>query len=271
MSKRRVYFDNNIYADIIRQGVRVDLIKNILNRNKLILIISSLNLFEAASCWKSRNSEATSEGVKRFQLFKELLPCRFLSEVSEILLVEIGKVLKNQSFDIFYGGTEAENEINKLAGGIYGDTARIFIENKWNAKSVELQQRTKYFSQIRNLTIPESFHEFLSDHQQLFAEHIIGERVEGIPAKNKRKLAAKMLQKHQKFPLFSSMVRANLFLDFRLLKFSSLSHDTLDDVKHLMLASYADIFISNDEKLHKYFHNINTQLKVLRLSEFMKF
>lgn len=269
MSQKIIYFDSNVYADFIRQGVKADLIKNILDRNKLVLAISSLNLFEAASCWKSRNPETINQGIKRFQLFRDLLPCRFLREVPEIVFGEIDKALNNRVLSIFYDGVEAENEINKLANGTYDDRAKTFIESKWSVKSLEIQRRAEYFNQIRGLPIPDYFDEFLSCHQQEFAEHLIGERIIGIPAKHKRKLAEKMLQKSQKFPLFDSMIRANLFLDFRLFKFKTVSHDTLDDVKHLIIASHVDIFVSNDEKLHKYSHDITTPLKVMKFNEFM--
>jgi hypothetical protein len=268
MSKTKIYFDSNIYADIIRQGIAVDSIKGILNTNKMVLIISSLNLYEAVSCWKSGNSENIQEGVIRFQLFKDLLPCRFLKEVHEISLGEINKAMNGQGFDIFYAGIEAENEINKLANGTFDSTAKTFIENKWNSKLDEVRQRKEYFKQIAGVTIPEEFQAFLSNHQQSFAEHIIGERVIGIPARNKRRLAEKMLQNPHKFPLFTALVRANLFLDYRLLKHSSFSHDTLDDAKHLIIASYANVFVSSDDKLRKYSCNINPHLKVLSLSEF---
>lgn len=270
MSKRKVYFDNNIYADIIRLGISVDLIKEILSRNNLVLTVSSLNLFEAASCWKSGDSKAINQGVKRFQLFRELLPCSFLEEIPTILKGEITKALYQQSIEVFYSGVEAEKEINKLANGIYDETARTFIENTWASKSKQIQQKTEYLNQIHETDIPVSFEEFHSRYKHPFAELLIEERVKGIPPKDKRKLALKMLQKLQKFPLFNNTIKANLFLDFRLLKFKSISHDTLDDLKHLMYASYADIFVSNDEKLHKYFFNINVQLKMLKLSELVK-
>ena len=168
MQPKRLYFDNNIYADIVRQGVKVDLIKNIINKNKLTLIVSSLNLFEAASSWKSGNPENINQGMVRFQLLRELLPCRFLKEVSEIIVGEIDKALNNRALDIFYDGTEAEIEINKLANGTYDNRAKTFIESKWLAKSLEIQKRV---NQIQSVTIPDDFEVFHSTHRQEFAEH----------------------------------------------------------------------------------------------------
>jgi hypothetical protein len=269
MGKTIVYFDNNIYADIIRQGLNAGLIKSALDKNKSILLISSLNLFEAASCWKSGSQQAIAEGMKRFQLLKDLLPCRFLQEVKAILVGEIDKALNNHSFDVFYDGAEAEVEIGKLASGIYDQTAKAFIEQQWVNKSTEVTQKINHLNQIKVNVVFKDFEEFLSIYQQELAEDIIKARVKGIPDKIARKLAEKMLQKSQKFPFFNSFVKANLYLDFRVLKFNTIRHDALDDAKHLIIASYADVFVTNDEKLHGYFHNINARLMVLRLNEFL--
>jgi hypothetical protein len=99
---------------------------------------------------------------------------------------------------------------------------------------------------------------------------MIEERIQGIPNKTKIKFAEKLLEKPQKYPLFNSMVNGNLFLDFRVLKFRSLSHDRLDDMKHLVLASYSDIFVSNDGDIHKYCSYINDALEVLNLEDFIR-
>jgi hypothetical protein len=269
MSKKKIYFDNNIYADIIRRNIAVEVIKSIINKNRLILTISSLNLLEAASCWKSGNPQSISEAIKRFQLFKELLPCRFLKEVAEISLGEIKKALENKTFDIFYDGTEAETEINKLAQGVYDDTASKFIEKQWDSKILEIQRRVEYLNKAENLPPAVNFHQFSSYYQQFFAEHFIAEKVKGIPSKEKRKLAQKMLLKAHKYPLINSMVNANLFLDFRLLKFKSISHDTLDDMKHLIIASHCAIFVTNDRKIHENFHYINPYIKMMYLKDFL--
>lgn len=107
-------------------------------------------------------------------------------------------------------------------------------------------------------------------HQQYFAEEFVGSRIQNIPSRFKRQYAKKILEKPHRYPMTNSVIKANLYLDFRLLKFGQMSHDTLDDVKHLILASYADFFVSNDDKLHKYHQDINDRPIMLRLSEFMQ-
>jgi len=268
MSRKKVYFDNNIYGDIIRDEIEVDKIKDILNRKKLALVISSLNLFESASCWKSSDPKGITTGMKHFQLFNDLLPCRFLKEDSEIVKGELATLMDNISYEIYYEGSEAIEEIKKLANGVYDDRARKYIDKKWKSKIVEIQNRADYFRQM-GIKVQSVFKEFLSTHQQFLTEEIIGSRILNIPSRFKRRFARKIIQKSHRFPMINSLVKANLFLDFRLIKFGQMSHDTPTDVKHLILASYADVFVSNDVKLHKYYFEINDKIEMINLSDLM--
>ena len=95
---KKIYFDSNIYAEIIRRDIKYNQIKDILSRKKLRLIISSLNVFEIASCWKSGNLSNIEQGIKRFKLIKGLFPCRFLNEIPNILLMELDNLINNVSF-----------------------------------------------------------------------------------------------------------------------------------------------------------------------------
>ena len=111
---KKVYFDSNIYSEIIRRDIKSDQIRSILSEKKLRLIISSLNMFEIASCWKSRNSSNIDAGINRFKLIKELLPCRFHNTIPNILLMEIDNVINNAGISPFCDQEKAdfEREIN---------------------------------------------------------------------------------------------------------------------------------------------------------------
>ena len=79
-----------------------------------------------------------------------------------------------------------------------------------------------------------------------------------------------MLCKSKRFPLFTAIIKANLFLAFRVLKFKALSHDTLDDLKHLINASYTNVFVTGDNKLYKYSKEIQPDLEIFLQNKFLR-
>ena len=233
-------------------------------------------MFEIASCWRAGNPSDIDQGIKRFKLIKDLLPCRFLNTIPNILLMEIDNAINDTNFSPFCENQEKasfEREINKLAEGIYDDNAKIFIENEWAEKRNNIQEKISELIKNKNIfKSADEFHEFLiknEDMQQLIAEGLILERVINIPNRHRRKKAEKILCKPKRFPMVISVINANLFLDFRVLKFRNCSHDTLDDLKHLINASYANIFVTGDEKLYKYSKEIHPDLEVLYKDEFL--
>ncbi len=132
---KKIYFDSNVYSEIIRRNMKSEQIRSILSKKKFQLIISSLNMFEIASCWKSGNLLDIKEGIKRFNLIKELLPCRLLNTIPSILLMEVDRVINNTNISPFCKNQDKANfekEINKLAQGIYDNKAKTFIKNNVN-------------------------------------------------------------------------------------------------------------------------------------------
>lgn len=273
---KKIYFDSNIYAEIIRRDIKSEQIKNILSGNNLKLIISSLNVLEIASCWKSGDPSAIEQGIKRIKLIKELLPCRFLNTIPNILLMELDNLINNVSFSPFCENQEKEDferEITKLSNGIYDDTAKTFIENRWAGKHNNIQDKITELTKNKDtFKYADTFSEFLAkneDFQRLIAEGLVEERVINIPNRHRRKTAEKILRKSHRFPMLVSVIKANLFLDFRVLKFGACSHDTLDDLKHLINASYTNIFVTGDNKLFEYSKEIQPHLEMISQNDFL--
>jgi len=273
---KKIYFDSNIYAEIIRRDIKSDQIKNILSGKKLRLIISSLNVFEIASCWKSGNPSDIEQGIKRFKLIKELFPCRFLNTIPNILLMELDNLINNVSFSPFCENQEKadfERVIVKFSNGIYDDNAKTFIENRWAGKSNNIQNKISELTKNKDqFKFANDFKEFFSrnrDLQKLIAEGIVAERVRNIPNRHRRKTAEKILRKSNRFPMIVSVIKANLFLDYRVLKFGNCSHDTLDDLKHLINTSYTDVFVTGDNKLFDYSKELHPNLEILSKDDFL--
>ncbi len=209
-------------------------------------------------------------------LIKELFPFRFLNTIPNILLMEIDKAINNSNFSPFCEGTEKvsfENEINKLAQGIYDDKAKSFINDKWEGKRADIQKKVSELNGNRDMFVfADDFQTFVDRNkkiQQFMAEGLIFERVLDIPNRYRKKMAKKILRNPDKFPLIVTLIKANLFLNFRALKFRACSHDTLDDLKHLINASYTDVFVTGDGKLYNYSKEIHTDLEILSQDDFL--
>ena len=190
--------------------------------------------------------------------------------------MELGKLIYSTSVSPYFinpNKEEMEKEINKLADGIYDARARNFIENKWAAKRDYLSKQVSVVSENRNLfKTAETYKEFLRNNEEAqkgIAEIILDERVKGLPDRHRRRFAEKILKKSRQFPMVTTLVKSNLFLSFRVLKFGKCSHDTLDDLKHLINASYANIFVTNDKNLLKYSNVINPSLEAKMCDEFL--
>ena len=168
-----------------------------------------------------------------------------------------------------------EREINKLADDKYDDRAKNFIENKWLTKRDYLSKHKAAVVANRGLfKAADTFKEFLCDNQDAqkgITEVILNERVKNLPDRDRRRLADKILMKPRKCPMITTLIKSNLFLNFKVLKFGGCSHDTLDDLKHLINASYADIFVTEDKNLLSYTSDINPDVEVKICDEFLLF
>ena len=166
-----------------------------------------------------------------------------------------------------------EREIDKFSNGIYDDNAKESIENIWAGKSNNIQSKISELTKNKDqFKYANDFKEFLGrnrDLQKLIAEGIVAEKVGDIPNKHRRKIAEKIFSKSKRFPMIVSVIKANLFLDYRVLKFENCSHDTLDDLKHLINASYTDIFVTGDNKLFDYSKELHPNLETLSQDDFL--
>lgn len=273
---KKIYFDSNIYSEIVRKNIRPEQIKHILSKNKFRLVISAQNMFEIASCWKSGKVTDIEQGIKRFTLIENLLPCRFFETIPNILLMEIDKAINDASVSPFVGDQdkkEYELEISKFAQGTYDNRAKNFIENRWADKRNNIQKQIAVLIQNKNIfNAADTLDDFFKRNmavQQMIVEGLIAKRVRNIPNRHRKNKAEKILRKSKRFPMIITVVKANLFLDFRVLKFKSCSHDTLDDLRHLITASYSDVFVTDDRKLYDYSSEIQPKLEVLLKDDFI--
>lgn len=266
---KKIYFDSNIYAEVIRRNISAQQIKDILSKKKLKLIMSSENVFEMASCWKSGKPADIEDGIKRFSLTKELLPCLFLQEIPSILLMELDKIINGASISPYFinqDKDDMEKEIIKFANGVYDAKAKEFVESRWAGKREYVSTQASTVIANRDLLkTAETYREFLCNNEKAqkgLAENVLGERVKHLPDRYRRRFADKILKKPRQCPMVTTWIKSNLFLDFRVIKFGKCSHDTLDDLRHLINASYADIFVTNDKNLLSYSNEINPSLEV---------
>jgi hypothetical protein len=169
-----------------------------------------------------------------------------------------------------------KQEVLKLARGIFDEKAKAFIiereskirrENPIIAKSyidktINIREQKKQ-SKEHPQTFEQAFAELKSDFPNLIYRLLKG-KVSQIEA---RELNMRLVS----FPAIRTAAMANAYLTSILIIHGvAPGKDKIDDYRHLIEASYCDVFISDDNQLIKNIPQINPNIEVVEWKNFIK-
>lgn len=278
-----VYFDQNVYDFCADQIPAVEL-RKILRHKNHELVLGTLNLLEVASCFKSGDRKKAERGKFLSQYFTSLLPIKMLLDINSLMMREVRQAIGQPPGSIYYEENDKrlfEEEIQKLARGIYDKTASEFIEKDWMGK-IAYRQRIEdclnksgaiKLKDIRTLT----FSDFLANHKvryenfrKQWVHSMLKTQLNDCLGKIINAAVKRIVNRPHRYPYFALGPKIELFFFFKLGRDGALSQDMLIDLKHLLSAVHLDIFVSADQKLIKYAKDIWPERIVCKADEYFK-
>lgn len=224
-------------------------------------------VYELAQTFLSGKSDDTAR--KLFEVVRDLDP--EISEKTEVVLKrEYTKYLHGTEVVCFLCGdreADARQEIIRLSNGIFDDNARNFIATR---RECFKRDHPATGQANVNLFRDEPPNEKLRSFEDVckYYENGIPELIEQILKGIASPIQAlDMADKLNNFPLLKSVVMANLYLIFiAIVHKNTPATDKVDDHRHIIEASYCDVFVTEEKQLLSNAGKINSSLRPMKWS-----
>lgn len=230
-----------------------------------------------AKTFKGARPAAQQRGRELFSYLKQYvqLGIPLLRQTDDLLREEAKHVAKEtKNVELFYGSTEYEKlvaEVDKLAKGVFDSRAAQFIPLR---EAEAKQSRADLFAHIedrphlkRKLSAipPESVGRWIAMEVKGSARRILtghlAHVISGQPLRDLTWLAKRLLAS-SRYRVSHSMVRSDLYLNWRYCQTGALGKDIPDDNYHAVNASYCDILVTCDPGLASYMSNVLTRTRI---------
>lgn len=259
---KRAYLEANAISRAADESISGQQLRNILRSRGFTPVIGFHTIYELA---KTFLNESKGEIAKTlFQIVADI-EAEYSEESHEILYQEFNHCFEMKPIKPFLDGckrTDTLREVRKLAGGVFDDRARNFIEAR------EMRFRIDH-PQISQNNI-QAFVENPPTNRLRTFEEVLGYYNNGIPsvvaqifggkASQEQAQAVSKLLEH--YPGIRAAVRANMYLIYvQVVQKVVPATDKVDDHRHVMEASYCDAFITSDTQLLKNLEKINPCLE----------
>ena len=159
-------------------------------------------------------------------------------------------------------------ELNKLAGGYFDQNAENFIRKREQEirkdDSIFLGSYLQHVKDVKKNN-PSLFKKLktYNDVIAYFSPEIPEYIIEILRGSVTRHEATVLSRNLNSYPTLRSAIRANLYFQFIMITQKTLpSSDKVDDYRHVIDASYSELFITEDNQLGKTAKKINTDLIV---------
>ena len=218
-----------------------------------------------ARTFLNENRDETARNL--FEIVRDLTP-DLMEEPAVVLRQELEKYVGGGAVDCIMRGArkaEAWKEIVKLANGKFDDRARSFIQTRDKnfrrdhpiIGQTNLEGFKKKPPDKKLRTFEEVFN-YYESHIPIFVEQMLN----ATPAQ-----ASGIAERIDEFPLLRSIVRANLYLVFVAVAHkATAATDKIDDHRHVIDASYCDIFVTEERQLLSNVRKLNPDLEPVKWS-----
>ncbi len=212
--------------------------------------------------FSSQTPEAIARGQELFRFMRSLLDSR-VQVVKEnwALLIEeaLDVTMVRPMKSMFRGETEylrTYDEIDKLCKGNSSEAIAAFVGSRRQASESSRQEikkalkRTPASAEFLRSINRDALPRFLGTAatggpgRALLAKHLLNEFPSNSP--HEAQTVATLLLNSRKYRLSRSMVRADLYLNWRCAHRESLRADLPDDTFHVVSASYCDFFLTTE-------------------------
>jgi len=262
---KKAFLETNAINRFLNEKTSGNEIRAVLSSYGYEPVIGTHTIYELARTFLSGNDDETARNL--FEIIRDLKP--EISEKSAIVLrQEYATYVGGPAVSGFMRGNrkaETRAEIVKLANGTFDDEARSFVttrdENFKRDHPVIGQTNRAIFLENPPDKKLHSFEDVLKYYQPsipVFVEQILT----ATPAH-----ATDMAERISEYPLLRSTVLANLYLVFVAVVHKDVpATDKIDDHRHVIDASYCDVFVTEEKQLLSNVKKINPDLKPVQWS-----
>jgi hypothetical protein len=164
--------------------------------------------------------------------------------------------------------TATRYEIEKLAQGLTEKAIQFIQAREKERQTVEPEGNDAYLKQIR--ADRKQYRSIKTFGQALehFKDNIPALIADALRGRVSQSEAVELSMRLDSFPCIRSVVRANLYLNFIVIRnLTSPGYDRVDDFRHVIDASYCGALVTNDGQLARTMNAINPEVQSISWSE----
>lgn len=265
---KRAYLEANAISRAVENKISGEDLRDKLQSKGYLAVVGFHTIYELAKTFM--NVEKTEIGKSLFTVVKKL-GATYSEEPKETLRQEYQNCINKEVVKPFITDgklTDTESEIDKLSRGIFDSRAKIFIQNREHsfrsdhvtisANNIQIFKENTPQRRLRNF---EDVILYYRDSFPLLVKTILND----MPTES---VAHKIAENLDSYPAIRSAVRANMYLFFiQLVSKVVPATDKVDDHRHLIEASYCDVFVTQEKQLLNNVQKINPKLKAISWSE----
>jgi hypothetical protein len=260
-----LYLETNIWNALSKQGVDAKALLNSLARKNATLVLSPHTVYELARTFTGKKPAPKAQGIKLFSCVKAFLdldiPCS--KELMEFLRDEVLAYRQGGTAidPLLHGSDRADEsqEVDKLANGIVEDRVLQFIAQRTQHAKKSRADQVDHFADRQEVKeklqkLPESK---LSEWLTLVTTARAGG--EALCSHLERMFApaptiddALALLRAPVARAARALVRADLYSNWRCANRNSNPFDLMDDMLHVLQATYSDVYVTAEKKQSDY-------------------
>jgi len=264
MMQKPIYLDTNLWNCMVDQNVDPPRLLDQLKRGNANLALSGQTIYELAKTFPANPERART----LFQYLKRYVGAGIIAahDNMEQLFGEVDAMHARASGVVAYYSAAQyallKAEVNKLAQGDFEDVARQFVSDRKQFSQSTREDQKIHFESNAHMraqlqSVPETDlpawlqSELMSDRgTALLAQHLmrIFELTEPDLAINN----AHYLLRHPRTRIAKGIVRSDLYSNWRCANTRSVPRDLVDDMYHVLNASYCSIYATAEAKQTKY-------------------
>lgn len=257
---KSIYLDTNIWNYFCDQKTDAAGLVAALASKDSVLVLGSHNVYELAKTFIGRNAQATVRGTELFSTIKTFLNQNIAigAENMELLKLEVLAFGQNVStIDPLIKGADyatVTTEVGKLAAGAVEGKVKDFLQKRSQFAADSRTEQIDHFAGRQDMkrrlnTIPETDlpqwlqTETVASGGPILASHLVRQFGPGPTSQYASKLLASPVANVSR-----SIVRADLYSNWRCANRDSNPRDLIDDMLHVLQAVYCDIYVTAEPK-----------------------
>jgi len=270
LTRMRIYLDNNPYDYLLGSGVSPEALSKALQGHGHELIISGDNFQEWASCWKSRSPKTEEVGRRLLRYVLDIEPRRLIAGPDQLIKREMAAALGESLPGPFLPPEDvatAEALFRRFIDGAPSETDREALLSRWAEKEASARRATELGGGRAAPDVSPSLDHFIRSHPDGYKRTVHAYIKKNFqPASGAQiKFFAKRLHK---CPALRAAIRADLYVNWRIATGKKMQQDRWDDLRHCIVSSYSDLFVTRDEGLESALGEIKPGPRIVRVAEF---